>query len=109
MATLTRHLRLWFSLARFGLTREMAFRGNFVVKVTVEALWLAILLIFYDTVFRQTKEVAAWSRHEYLFFVGCHFALGGLIEMLFLGNCGEFSDLVRSGDLDMVLLKPVDE
>ena len=109
MATLTRHLRLWFSLARFGLVREMAFRSNFLVKVTVEALWLAILLIFYDTVFSQTSVVAEWSRQEYLFFVGCHFALGGLIETLFLGNCGEFSDLVRSGDLDMVLLKPVDE
>jgi ABC-2 type transport system permease protein len=72
-------------------------------------LWLAILLIFYDTVFSKTSVVAEWSRHEYLFFVGCHFALGGLIETLFLGNCGEFSDLVRSGDLDMVLLKPVDE
>jgi ABC-2 type transport system permease protein len=109
MAALTRHLRLWFSLARFGLVREMAFRSNFLVKVTVEALWLAILLIFYDTVFSQTSVVAEWSRQEYLFFVGCHFALGGLIETLFLGNCGEFSDLVRSGDLDMVLLKPVDE
>jgi hypothetical protein len=31
MAALTRHLRLWFSLARFGLVREMAFRSNFLV------------------------------------------------------------------------------
>jgi ABC-2 type transport system permease protein len=109
MHALTRYTRLWLSFARFGLTREMAFRANFLVKVTVEALWLVILLIFYDTVFAQTSVVAEWTREEYLFFVGCHFALGGVIETLFLGNCGEFADLVRSGDLDMVLLKPVDE
>jgi ABC-2 type transport system permease protein len=106
---LSRYCRLWLAFARYGLTRELAFRGNFVVKVTVEALWLAILLIFYDTVFAKTSVVASWSREEYLFFVGCQFALGGLIETLFLGNCGEFSDLVRSGDLDIYLLKPVDE
>jgi ABC-2 type transport system permease protein len=104
-----RYFRLWLSFARFGLTRELAFRGNFLVKITVEALWLGILLIFYDTVFAQTSVVASWTWEEYLFFLGCHYALGGLIETLFLGNCGEFAELVRSGDLDFYLLRPVDE
>jgi ABC-2 type transport system permease protein len=109
MKTLFRYLRLWLALARYGLIRELAFRGNFLVKVTVEALWLGILLIFYDTVFAQTRIVANWDRNQYLFFLGCHYALGGLIETLFLGNCGEFADLIRSGDLDFYLLRPVDE
>jgi ABC-2 type transport system permease protein len=109
MYTLGRYCRLWLAFARYGLTRELAFRGNFLVKVTVEALWLVILLIFYDTVFAKTSVVASWTREQYLFFVGCQFALGGLIETLFLGNCGEFAELVRSGDLDLYLLKPVDE
>ena len=47
--------------------------------------------------------------YEYLFFVGCYFALEGLIETLFLDNCNEFADLVRSGDLDFFLLQPIDE
>jgi ABC-2 type transport system permease protein len=109
MQAAARYVRLWLALARYGLTRELAFRGNFLVKVTVEVLWLGILLIFYDTVFTQTSVVAEWNRDQYLFFVGCHYALGGLIETLFLGNCGEFADLVRSGDLDFYLLRPVDE
>ena len=44
-----------------------------------------------------------------MFFVGCFFALNGLIEMLFLENCNEFAELVRTGDLDGLLLKPIDE
>src|SRR5205823_3235246 len=36
-------------------------------------------------------------------------ALEGLVETLFLENCNEFSDLIRSGDLDFFLLKPIDE
>jgi ABC-2 type transport system permease protein len=109
MSGLARYLRLWLAFARFGLTKEMAFRGNFLIKVIVEALWLGILLVFYDTVFAQTSLVADWNRNEYLFFVGCHFALGGVIEMLFMSNCGEFAELVRTGDLDIYLLKPIDE
>lgn len=109
MRAVGRYVGLWLAFARFGLTRELSFRGNFLVKVVVEALWLGILLVFYDTVFAQTSVVAEWTRDEYLFFLGCHYALGGLIETLFLGNCGEFADLVRTGDLDFYLLRPVDE
>jgi ABC-2 type transport system permease protein len=35
--------------------------------------------------------------------------MGGLIETLFLENCNQFADLVRSGDLDFYLLRPIDE
>jgi ABC-2 type transport system permease protein len=104
-----RYLRLIGALARYGLARELAFRGNMIAKVSVEVLWLAILLIFYLTIFQNTSTVAGWTKERYMFFVGCYFAMGGLIETFFLGNCNEFADLVRSGDLDFLLLKPIDE
>ncbi len=75
----------------------------------MEVLWLAIMIAFYRTVFARTSTIANWSEPEYFFFVGCFFALNGLIEMLFLDNCNEFAELVRSGDLDGLLLKPIDE
>src|SRR5438132_1544215 len=104
-----RYARLLGSLARYGLAREMAFRGNFLVKVSVEVLWLGILIAFYRTVFAKTSMIAGWSEPQYLFFVGCFFALNGVIETLFLENCNEFGELVRTGDLDFLLLKPIDE
>jgi ABC-2 type transport system permease protein len=104
-----RYVRLWLAFARFGLLQEMAFRGNFLVKTIVELLWLGILLVFYRTIFTKTSVVATWSEAQYLFFVGCYFALQALIETLVLSNCSEFADLVRSGDLDFYLLRPIDE
>jgi ABC-2 type transport system permease protein len=106
---MTRYLRLLLALARYGLARELAFRGNLIAKVAVEVLWLVILLIFYITVFQSTSNVAGWSKDHYLFFVGCYFAMGGLVETFFLGNCNEFADLVRTGELDHLLLQPIDE
>ena len=104
-----RCLKLWFSLAKFSLLGELAFRGNFLVKVVVEMLWLGLLLLFNFTVFQQTTTIADWTAHEYFFFIGCYFAMGGLLETLFLDNCNQFAELVRSGDLDFILLKPIDE
>ena len=104
-----RYLRLFSALARYALLREMAFRGNFLVKVLVEVIWLGIILAFYQVVFARTNAIAGWSQSEYLFFVGCFFAINGLIEMFFLDNCNEFANLVRTGDLDFLLIKPIDE
>jgi ABC-2 type transport system permease protein len=104
-----RYLRLMGSLGRYTLTRELAFRGNFLVKVSVEVLWLGILAAFYRTVFARTSMVAGWNEDQYFFFVGCFFALNGLIETFFLENCNDFAELVRTGDLDFLLLRPIDE
>jgi viologen exporter family transport system permease protein len=109
MRAFLRYFRLIGALGRYGMARELAFRGNFIAKITVEVLWLGILVIFYRTIFAHTENVAGWDEAEYLFFVGCYFAMEGLIETLFLENCSEFSELIRSGDLDFFLIKPIDE
>ena len=109
MLTFFRYVRLWFAFARFALLGELAFRGNFIMKMLVEVLWLIILLMFYRTIFASTKLVAGWRQDQYLFFVGCYFALEGLVETLFLENCQDFSNQVRTGNLDASLLQPLDE
>src|ERR1017187_5916560 len=75
-----RYIKLWLSLAKFSLLGEMAFRGNFLFKVVVEMLWLGILLLFNFTVFQQTSTIADWTANEFLFFIGCFFAMGGLMH-----------------------------
>jgi ABC-2 type transport system permease protein len=109
MPSLKRYFRLLVALARYSLAREMAFRGNFIARISVEVIWLGILLLFYRVVFQQTSLVANWSEFEYLFFVGCFYALGGVMETLFLDNCNSFADLIRNGDLDFYLIRPIDE
>src|SRR5207237_6788660 len=109
MHSLLRHLGLFAAFGTFSLLGEMAFRGNYLLKVVVELIWLGLLILFYRTIFARTAVVADWKESEYLFFLGCYYALEGLLETFFLSNCGEFSDMVRSGDLDFVLLQPIDE
>ncbi len=104
-----KYFRIWFALGRYGFIREMTFRSNFLIKVTVEVMWLSILLIFYNAVFANTNSVATWTRAEYMFYVGCYFTFSSILEAFFLENCGEFANLIRTGDLDFYLLKPIDE
>lgn len=106
---MTRYLRLYAAFARYSFTRELSFRGNFLAKMSVELLWLGLMLVFYKTIFRQSSSVAGWNEAEYLFFVGCYVTLEGFIETLFLENCLGLAELVRTGELDFYLMKPIDE
>ncbi len=109
MVATLRYFRLLGAMGRYALARELAFRGNFLAKVSVEVLWLGIMIAFYETLFGRTGSIAGWDKQQYLFFVGCYFALNGLIETLFLENFDGFSELIRTGDLDFLLVRPIDE
>src|SRR5437868_3261496 len=109
MTSFLRYLRLFAAFGRFSLLTEMAFRANYLLKITVEILWIVLLLLFYNTIFAKTASVADWTENEYMFFLGCYYALEGLMETLFLSNFSEFAELVRKGDLDLILLQPIDE
>jgi len=105
----TRYLRLYAAFMRQGLMQEMAFRGNFLIRVGTELLWFVVLLVFYDVIYRKTDTVAGWTRWEYMVLVGTHFVVTGLVEMFFMPNFAELAEKVRSGRLDFALAKPVDE
>ncbi|MCY2939660.1 MAG: ABC-2 family transporter protein [Planctomycetota bacterium] len=68
------------------MSRELSFRGNFLMKVLLELVWLGVLLLFFHTIFRNTRQIEGWNEQQYLFFLGCYYALEGLIETLFLEN-----------------------
>ena len=45
-ATYAKYFRLLGHLGRYTLNRELSLRGNFLVKISVEVLWLGIMVAF---------------------------------------------------------------
>ena len=95
-------LRFW----KNSLIREMTFRGHFLMNVGGELLWIAMLLMFIKVIFNTTTDVRGWTEPQYLFLIGTHMIVTNLFEAFFFENCWRVSTLVRTGDLDFVLLRP---
>ena len=95
-------LRFW----KNSLIREMTFRGHFMVNVASELFWVVLLLVFIKIIFSKTPDVRGWNEHQYLFLMGTHMLVTGVFEAMFFGNLWRVSQLVRTGDLDFVLLRP---
>jgi ABC-2 type transport system permease protein len=106
---LIRYLQFYGSLSRCCLIREMMFRGDFILRSCTHAVWLVLMMCFIEVVFRYTPTIGDWDKPSYLFFWGTFFTLNAAMNCLFIGNLSRFSELIRTGSLDFVLLKPVDE
>lgn len=104
-----RYLRLFGMFAQTCLVRELSFRVNFIARIVTNIGWLALMVMFFQLIFGNTERVGDWDRWQYLFFMGTGMILNGVLETLFVGNCSNMAELIRTGDLDLQLAKPVDE
>ncbi len=96
-------------LVRFwknSLIRDMTFRGHFFLNVISNIMWVGMLLIFVTVIFNQTPGIRGWNKNQYLFLMGTHMLVTSVFSTFFLGNCWRVSELVRTGDLDFVLVRP---
>jgi ABC-2 type transport system permease protein len=104
---LKRHLTLYAALWKNSVTREMSFKGNFILWIVVELLWFALQLCFVKVIFSQTQSVGTWTQWQMVLLVGASNFIQQLYQGFFLTNCTNLSELVRTGRMDFLLLLPV--
>lgn len=101
------HAAVYAVLCRNSLVREMSFKVNFALWIVVELLWFALQLAFVAVIYQHTERIATWSRWEVVLLVGASHFIQQVFTALFLTNCVQLSDHVRTGRLDFFLLLPV--
>jgi len=107
LITLKRYSNLLFIMMKNCLIREMQFRANFLIRIVTEMLWLGMQLIFLQVIYGQTAELAGWNKWNMIALLGTIHIINQLFEGFFFDNCARLVDQIRMGDLDFVLLKPV--
>jgi len=106
-SALLRYARLYGALWRNSVVREMGFKTNFLLWIVVELLWFALQLSFITVIYQHTDRIATWSKWQVVMLVGASHFIQQLFTALFLLNCSNLSELVRTGRLDFLLLLPV--
>ena len=102
-----RYMGIYAALWRTSVTREMSFKGNFILWIVVELLWFGLQLSFVGVVFSQTSSIGTWSAWEVVLLTGASNFIQQIYQAFFLVNCTNLSELVRTGKMDFLLLLPV--
>ena len=107
MMNLKRYLVLYAALWKNSVTREMSFKGNFLLWIVVELLWFGLQLCFISVLYSQTDNIGSWTKWQVILLVGASNFIQQLYQAFFLTNCTNLSELVRTGKMDFFLLLPV--
>lgn len=111
MQQVFRYLLIFATFARNSLIRDMTFRANFLIEFVSSLSWVFMNLGFYILIFYYTPSLGqdtAWRKYEFFVFTGTALLINSLAGMLFMTNADNFGELIRRGDLDFILLKPID-
>lgn len=84
---------------------------NFVLQCLSSMSWAAMNWGLFKIIYRHTGEIGrgtGWHEDEFFIFLGTIWIINSLIQTLFMANAEEFSELIRTGNLDFALLKPID-
>lgn len=106
--TATAYRRVWSTFFRNALVREMTFRGNFLINLVTRAFWFTAQITLFKIIYNNVDFISGWTEPQYFAFMATGMLINAIIETFFMPNCANFSELIRTGNLDFVLLKPID-
>ena len=104
---LRRYLTIYAALWRNSVVREMSFKTNFVLWIFVELLWFALQLSFFAVIYSHTDRIGTWTKWQVVMLLGASHFIQQIFTAIFLTNCTQLSELIRTGKLDFMLLLPV--
>ena len=101
-----RYGRLLGVFLKMSLMSQLEYRANFAAGVAVETGWMLIKLLYVAVVYRAGTNIGVLTPDHILLFIGVYVLLTG-VYMLYYGNFTGLSTMVREGQLDMYMVKPV--
>jgi ABC-2 type transport system permease protein len=115
MSSRPSYFRVFLTFVRNSLVRDMMFPANFIIETISSFGWVMMNVGFYLLIFRYTSQIGAggdeggaWDKYQFFVFIATSMFINSIVQMFFMTNADEFSELIRTGGLDFALLKPID-
>lgn len=102
-----RYVRLFARFALTSLQRDLEYRLNLVINILDSVFWLVISVVFFSVLYTHVDTVAGWNLYQTLFLVGTDSLIFSIAFGLWILNLGDLPVHIQMGDLDGLLLKPV--
>jgi ABC-2 type transport system permease protein len=99
--------RLWLTFLKFSWMADIEYRVNITVRVFGEVIWYVSQLSVFEVLYLHADAISGWDVHAMRVFMGSLFLVDNLYMILFQENMDFLNSIVRKGDLDLYLVKPV--
>lgn len=101
-----RFIKIYFALLGVGLRSELQYRVNCLLLIIMGLIWQGTAFVFIWLILSQFHTLAGWNLGEIAFLYGFRLVIHGL-TMLVFGLLQRIQLMVRQGDFDLFLIRPV--
>lgn len=102
------YLTIYKKLLTLNLSLFLSYRTNFVGSMISSLCWGLFEIVVILLLTTQTDSVYGWSRGELLLLSSTYVIFIGIFNCFFAANFEQLPRLILYGELDYILLKPLD-
>ena len=102
-----KYLKLWLAFFRNCLTRDMEFKVNFIGDLFIDAIFYGSMYFFWSVIFSYVDVLGDFNQQAVVIFLIVMYLTDTVFVFFFGGNTFILNTMVVKGDLDFVLIKPV--
>lgn len=103
-----RYLRIYLAILKINLAYLFAYRANFINNIIVSLGWGGFQIVWIVLLTGKRGDFFGWSQNDLVFLTLGYFMTLGIFHFLFSRNFDAFSRVMDRGELDSILLKPLD-
>ena len=107
MNKMKKYLKIYFNFFKNCLAREMEFRWHFFLHNFTSLSWAAVTMISFIFIFSHTNVVQGWTLEQMMLLSATYYLFDRTFDGFFDINFHLFSRIVNSGNLDLILTKPI--
>lgn len=104
---INKYLGLYSAFFKASLVADLEYRLNFVFLVISEFVWYSTQLILFEVLYRHTNLIGNWDLSQMRVFIFLVLFVDSIYMILWDLNFSSFTDNVRKGTLDLLLMKPI--
>lgn len=107
MGEIRKHLRIYFLFIKSCIMQELEYRVNFYIGIAVEMGYLLAKSIYIVVVYSNDLHFNNLTPDGILLFIGTYTFMTGIYWCVFAINFGRIPGYIQSGQLDILITKPV--
>lgn len=107
MREIKKHLLLWWFCMKNSLMSQLEYRTNFYTGIAMELGYFLAKIVYLIVIYKTNVPINGLTPDEVLVFFGTYMIATGPYAGLFMTNLYGIGRQVQTGELDLLLVKPV--
>ena len=102
-----RFINLWLAFFRNSLSRDMEYKMNFIMNLFIDSIFYGSYFFLFSVIFSYVDTLGDFSKDAVIIFLIITYLTDSVFVFLFGSNTFQVNRMVVKGDLDLLLLRPI--